>query len=187
MLGGRQTIFSTSYFQFKKKFDFLFVYVIIFCDYFLCLPSLHRGKWRKLSWKSHGILLSDFFGNPTTHSSTLSFKYLLIHPRTLTQTHLFIHLPTHSLIYLLIHPPAHTQLTLQTHSLHRCQPSHNRAGNPAFRLSSRIFLKTSRIFSCVLLKSRQFSAPRRYFVDRSCVKTPKMRSSNVFDTWRPKR
>ena len=63
MLGGRQTIFSTPYFQFEKKFDFLFVYVMNTCVYFLCLPSWHHGKWRKLSWKSHGILLSDFCGN----------------------------------------------------------------------------------------------------------------------------
>ena len=28
MLGGRQTIFLTPYFQFEKKFDFLFVYVM---------------------------------------------------------------------------------------------------------------------------------------------------------------
>ena len=29
----------------------------------LCLPSWHQGKRRKFSWKSHGILLSDFGGN----------------------------------------------------------------------------------------------------------------------------
>ena len=43
MLGGRQTIFLTPYFQFGKKFDFL--------HYFLCLPSWHHGKRLKLSWK----------------------------------------------------------------------------------------------------------------------------------------
>ena len=64
MLGGRQTIFLTPYFQFEKRFDFLFVYVMNTCDYFLCLPSWLHGKRRKLSWKSHGILLSDFCGNP---------------------------------------------------------------------------------------------------------------------------
>ena len=48
MLGGRQTIFSTPYFQFEKKFDFLFVYVMNTRDYFLGLPSRHHGK---LSWK----------------------------------------------------------------------------------------------------------------------------------------
>ena len=41
MLGGRQTIFLTPYFQFEKRFDFLFVYVMNTCDYFLCLPSGH--------------------------------------------------------------------------------------------------------------------------------------------------
>ena len=64
MLGGRQTIFLTPYFQFEKRFDFVFVYVMNTCDYFLCLPSWHHGKRSKLSWKSHGILLSDFCGNP---------------------------------------------------------------------------------------------------------------------------
>ena len=64
MLGGRQTIFLSPYFQYEKRFDFLFVYVMNTCDYFLCLPSWHHGKRRKLSWKSHGILLSDFCGNP---------------------------------------------------------------------------------------------------------------------------
>ena len=51
MLGGRQTIFLTPYFQFENKFDLLFVYVMNTCDYFLCLPSWHHGKRRKLSWK----------------------------------------------------------------------------------------------------------------------------------------
>ena len=51
MLGGRQTIFLTPYFQFEKRFDFLFVYVMNTCDYCLCLPSWHHGKRRKLSWK----------------------------------------------------------------------------------------------------------------------------------------
>ena len=51
MLGGRQTLFLTPYFQFEKRFDFLFVYVMNTCDYFLCLPSWHHGKRRKLSWK----------------------------------------------------------------------------------------------------------------------------------------
>ena len=32
-------------------------------DDVLCLPSWHHGKQQKLSWKNHGILLSDFFGN----------------------------------------------------------------------------------------------------------------------------
>ena len=51
MLGGRQTIFVTPYFQFEKRFDFLFVYVMNTGNYFLCLPSWHHGKRRKLSWK----------------------------------------------------------------------------------------------------------------------------------------
>ena len=35
---------------------------------------------------------------------------------------------------------------------HRCQPSRNHAGNPVFRLSSRIFAKTSRIFCFISVK-----------------------------------
>ena len=74
MLGGRQTIFLTPYFQFEKRFDFLFAYVMNTCDYFLCLPSWHHGKRRKLSWKSHGILLSDFCGNPVYYWFDVSFR-----------------------------------------------------------------------------------------------------------------
>ena len=44
MLGGRQTLFSTPYFQFENKFDFLFVYVMNTCDYCMCLNSWHHGK-----------------------------------------------------------------------------------------------------------------------------------------------
>ena len=51
ILGGRQTIFSTHYFQFEKRFDFICVYVMNTCDCFLCLPSWHHGKQRTLSWK----------------------------------------------------------------------------------------------------------------------------------------
>ena len=29
-----------------------------------CLSSMRHGKQRQLSWKSHGILLSDFCANP---------------------------------------------------------------------------------------------------------------------------
>ena len=57
MLGRRQTIFSTIYCRFEKMFDFLLVYV-------MCLPSWHHGKQHKSSWKSRGISLSDFCGNP---------------------------------------------------------------------------------------------------------------------------
>ena len=71
MLVGRQTIFSTPYFQFEKKFDFLFVYVMNTCEYFLCLPSWHHEKWCNLSWKSHekvrkshGTFLAYFCRNP---------------------------------------------------------------------------------------------------------------------------
>ena len=32
-------------------------------DDLLHLPSWHHGKLRNLSWKSYGILLSDFCGN----------------------------------------------------------------------------------------------------------------------------
>ena len=63
MLGRRQTIFLTPYFQCGKKFVFIFVYVMNMRDDFLCLPSWHHGKQNKLSCKSHGILLSDFCGN----------------------------------------------------------------------------------------------------------------------------
>ena len=41
MLGGRQTIFSTPYFQFENTFDFLFSCI---CDYFLFLNSWHHYK-----------------------------------------------------------------------------------------------------------------------------------------------
>ena len=44
MLGRRQTIFWTSYFQFEKRFDFLFIYMYVmyiratvFC---VCLPGI---------------------------------------------------------------------------------------------------------------------------------------------------
>ena len=67
MLCMRQTILSTPYFQFEKRFDFLFVYVMNMHDHFLCLPSWHHGKRRKLIWKSHGILLADFRGNPVVN------------------------------------------------------------------------------------------------------------------------
>ena len=45
---------------------------------------------------------------------------------------------------------------------HRCQPSRNRAGNPAFRLSSRIFVKKSRIFR-IILENIKFSDNRYNF------------------------
>ena len=57
MAGRRLTIFLTPYFQFETRFDFMFVNL-------LCLPSWNFGNQCKLSWKSHGILLSDFCGNP---------------------------------------------------------------------------------------------------------------------------
>ena len=38
----------------------------------------------------------------------------------------------------------------------------------------------------IVWKSRQFSVPWTYFVDRSYAGTPETRSSNVFDSWRPK-
>ena len=37
---------------------------VLHSDELLCLPSWHHGKQRTLSRKSHGILLSDFCGNP---------------------------------------------------------------------------------------------------------------------------
>ena len=94
MLGGRQTIFLTPYFQFEKRFDFLFVYVMNTCVYFLCLPSWHHGKRRKLSWKSHGILLSDFCGNPAPCSTVVHFisPFSFISSFTLSN-HLLLDLP----------------------------------------------------------------------------------------------
>ena len=65
MLLSRQTISFTPYFQFQKRFDLLFIFVINTHDDLLYLPSCHRGKQRKLSWKSHRIVLCDFCGNPT--------------------------------------------------------------------------------------------------------------------------
>ena len=50
MLCRGQTIFLTPDFQFEKRFDFLFVYVMIMCDDILCLPSWYHGKQCKLSW-----------------------------------------------------------------------------------------------------------------------------------------
>ena len=66
MLGSRQTIFSTLYLQFEKRFYFIFlIYVILYVmnmrDDRLCLPFRHHGKQRKLSWKRRGNLLSDFW------------------------------------------------------------------------------------------------------------------------------
>ena len=61
MLGRRETLFLTPYFQFEKRFDFL---VINTHDDLLCLPSWQHGKQGKMSWKNHGILLCDFCGNP---------------------------------------------------------------------------------------------------------------------------
>ena len=69
MLGRRQTIFSTPYFQFEERFDFILyicvgIRAMIFCG---CVPGImenivnYHGKYRKLSWKSNvGILFSDF-------------------------------------------------------------------------------------------------------------------------------
>ena len=42
MLGRRQAIFSTPYFQFEKGFDFLFVYVM----------NLRDDRLRLASWKT---------------------------------------------------------------------------------------------------------------------------------------
>ena len=64
MIFRRQTIFSTPYFQFEIKSDFLFVFVMNVHDDLLCLSPWHHGKQWKLSWRRHGILLSDFCGNP---------------------------------------------------------------------------------------------------------------------------
>ena len=81
MLGRRQINFSTPYLQFDKKFDFLFVYSMMnLCDDLLGLPSCYHGKQRKLFWKSDGILLSDFCGNPARVSvSVLANNALRAH------------------------------------------------------------------------------------------------------------
>ena len=79
MLVGRQTILSTPYFQFEKKFDFRFMYVMHTCDYFLVsLPDIMENgvNCHGKSWKSHGILLSDFCGNP---GDSISFFAMLFH------------------------------------------------------------------------------------------------------------
>ena len=44
-------------------------------DDLMCLPSLHYGKQHKLSWKSPGIILSDFCGNPA--GSVMAILYSL--------------------------------------------------------------------------------------------------------------
>ena len=75
MIGRRKTVFLTPYFQFKKKFDFLFVYVMNMLDDLLCLLSWHLGKQCNLTWKCHGILLSDFCRNPE------EYVYLPSHSR----------------------------------------------------------------------------------------------------------
>ena len=65
MLGGKQSIVSTPYFQFEKRFDFLFEYVMNTRDDLMCWPHWwHHGKQCKLSWKSPAIVLSNFCGNP---------------------------------------------------------------------------------------------------------------------------
>ena len=70
---------------------------------------------------------------------------------------------------------------------HRCQPFRNRVGNPTFRLSFRIFAKTSRIFG-FLSEQIKFSENRHEDTlwTESYAKTPETRCCNVFDTWRPK-
>ena len=75
MLGGRQTIFLTPYFQFEKRFDFLFVYVMNTCDYFLfCLPGImENGVY------CHGILLSDFSENPAPFHVKVYESWLRTH------------------------------------------------------------------------------------------------------------
>ena len=42
------------------------------CNDLLCLPSWHHGKQYKLSWKTHGILLSDFCGDPVRSNVRLT-------------------------------------------------------------------------------------------------------------------
>ena len=51
MVGRMQTIFSTSYFQFDKRFDFLFVYVMNMHNESSVFAFLASWKPVKLSWK----------------------------------------------------------------------------------------------------------------------------------------
>ena len=49
MLGGRQTIFLIPYFQFEKRFDFLFVYVMNrYVRLFETETELHRGTHQEV-------------------------------------------------------------------------------------------------------------------------------------------
>ena len=61
MLGRKQSIFSTPYFQFEERFDFLFAYVTNTCDDLLCLSYRHHGNRRKLSWKNYGKVMEFFY------------------------------------------------------------------------------------------------------------------------------
>ena len=63
-----------------------------------------------------------------------------------------------------------------TSIIHRCQPSHNRAGNPAFCLISCIFARMSRISGFILKQQKSLKiaiilAVRRHFVAKSSAKT----------------
>ena len=62
MLGRRQTIFSTPYFQFEERFDYIFVYMCWnTCDVLLWLPGNYHGKYRKfLMEKSCGNFIFRF-------------------------------------------------------------------------------------------------------------------------------
>ena len=48
----------------ENNFTFFLCMCWICALILLCLPSSHHGKQCILSWKSDGILLSDFCGNP---------------------------------------------------------------------------------------------------------------------------
>ena len=67
MLSRNHIIFSTPYFQVEKRLNFHFVYVMNTYHtliFYVCLP----GKSCELSWKSRGILFSDFCWNTASVS-----------------------------------------------------------------------------------------------------------------------
>ena len=56
MLGRRQSIFSTPNFQFEKRLDFLFVFVMNTHDDLLCLPGIMEN-----SVNCHGKVMEFYY------------------------------------------------------------------------------------------------------------------------------
>ena len=71
MLSGGQTIFSTPYFQFEKRFDFLFVYVMNTCDYFYVFAFL-------ASWKTAYIVMEFYYQISLWESCSFSCQVVRI-------------------------------------------------------------------------------------------------------------